>query len=72
MRALSDPDAFPDADLILLRAAADEGETLTPKQLQQRSQAWRPWRAYSVMLLWQDYARRNTDKANSANRRTKP
>ncbi|MCB1666251.1 MAG: DNA-3-methyladenine glycosylase 2 family protein [Pseudomonadales bacterium] len=56
MRALGDPDAFPDADLILLRAAAKDGDALTPKQLQQRSQAWRPWRAYVVMLLWQDYA----------------
>jgi len=55
LRALNDPDAFPDADLILLRAAAAPGESLTPKQLQERSQAWRPWRAYAVMLLWREY-----------------
>lgn len=55
LRALNDPDAFPDADLILLRAAATPGTTITPKQLQERSQAWRPWRAYAVMLLWREY-----------------
>lgn len=55
LRALNDPDAFPDADLILLRAAAMHGTSLTPKQLQERSQAWRPWRAYAVMLLWREY-----------------
>jgi len=52
LRALNDPDAFPHADLVLLRAAAGEGEVLTPAQLLERSNAWRPWRAYSVMLLW--------------------
>jgi len=52
LRALNDPDAFPHADLVLLRAAAGEGEVLTPAQLLDRSSAWRPWRAYSVMLLW--------------------
>ena len=55
LRALNDPDAFPDADLILLRAAAAPGSSLTPQQLQERSQAWRPWRAYAVMLLWREY-----------------
>lgn len=56
LRALNDPDAFPHADLILLRAAAQPGETLSARQLLERSQAWRPWRAYVVMLLWREYA----------------
>lgn len=56
LRALNDPDAFPHADLILLRAAALPGETLTPAQLLQRAEKWRPWRAYVVMLLWRHYA----------------
>lgn len=56
MRALSDPDAFPHSDLILLRAAAQPGETLTPKMLLTRAEAWRPWRAYAVLLLWRAYA----------------
>jgi len=56
LRALNDPDAFPHSDLILLRAAAGDGETLTPKQLLAKSERWRPWRAYVVMLLWRHYA----------------
>ncbi|MEO5595979.1 MAG: AlkA N-terminal domain-containing protein [Lysobacteraceae bacterium] len=52
MRSLGNPDAFPADDLILRRAAADPGETLTARALETRSQAWRPWRAYAVMHLW--------------------
>jgi AraC family transcriptional regulator of adaptative response / DNA-3-methyladenine glycosylase II len=53
MRALAQPDAFPAADLILRRAAgAPQGRTLATRELEQLSEAWRPWRAYAVMLLW--------------------
>ena len=48
MRALHWPDAFPTGDLVLMRAARS-GQ----KQLQQRSEAWRPWRAYAAHYLWQ-------------------
>jgi AraC family transcriptional regulator of adaptative response / DNA-3-methyladenine glycosylase II len=48
MRALQWPDAFPTGDLVLLRAARSN-----QKQLQQRSEAWRPWRAYAAHYLWQ-------------------
>jgi AraC family transcriptional regulator of adaptative response / DNA-3-methyladenine glycosylase II len=48
MRALHWPDAFPTGDLVLMRAAKS-----TQKQLQQRSEAWRPWRAYAAHYLWQ-------------------
>jgi len=51
MRALGQPDAFPAADLILRRAAG-HGETLSTRALETMSEAWRPWRAYAVMLLW--------------------
>lgn len=49
MRAFGDPDAFPASDLGLLRALAIR----QPKELEQRSKAWRPWRAYAAMCLWQ-------------------
>lgn len=55
LRILNDPDAFPHSDLILRRAAAAQGETLTPKKLLQRAEAWKPWRAYAVVLLWKHY-----------------
>jgi AraC family transcriptional regulator of adaptative response / DNA-3-methyladenine glycosylase II len=49
MRALGEPDAFPAADLGLLRASG----AASPKQLEQRAEQWRPWRAYAAMHLWQ-------------------
>jgi AraC family transcriptional regulator of adaptative response / DNA-3-methyladenine glycosylase II len=51
MRALGQPDAFPAADLILRRAVG-RGETLSTRATEAASEAWRPWRAYAVMLLW--------------------
>jgi 3-methyladenine DNA glycosylase/8-oxoguanine DNA glycosylase len=52
MRALGEPDAFPAADLGLLRAAG----LATAKQLEARAERWRPWRAYAAMHLWQENA----------------
>jgi AraC family transcriptional regulator of adaptative response / DNA-3-methyladenine glycosylase II len=49
MRALSWPDAFPHADLGVMKAL---GETDARKVLA-AGEAWRPWRAYAVMHLWQ-------------------
>lgn len=55
LRVLNDPDAFPYSDLILRRAASENQETLTPKNLLKLSEVWRPWRAYAVILLWKHY-----------------
>jgi len=52
MRALSHPDAFPAADLILRRVAAGDGPELSTKALTALAESWRPWRAYAVMHLW--------------------
>jgi AraC family transcriptional regulator, regulatory protein of adaptative response / DNA-3-methyladenine glycosylase II len=52
MRGLSHPDAFPSADLILRRAAAQGDNMLSTKALTTLAEAWRPWRAYAVMHLW--------------------
>lgn len=48
MRALGEPDAFPSGDLVLRRMAG----AASARDLDRRSEAWRPWRAYAVMLLW--------------------
>ena len=48
MRALGEPDAFPSSDLGLLRALA----VASPRELEQRAESWRPWRAYAAMYLW--------------------
>ena len=53
MRELREPDAFPAADVGLLRAMADaSGRRPTPEQLLARAEAWRPWRAYAALHLW--------------------
>jgi AraC family transcriptional regulator of adaptative response / DNA-3-methyladenine glycosylase II len=48
MRALREPDAFPVGDIALLRALG----LRSWRELEQRSEAWRPWRAYAAMYLW--------------------
>jgi AraC family transcriptional regulator of adaptative response / DNA-3-methyladenine glycosylase II len=51
MRALKDPDAFPAADLALLKAVGERGAAGAAR-LRDRAEAWRPWRAYAALLLW--------------------
>jgi AraC family transcriptional regulator of adaptative response / DNA-3-methyladenine glycosylase II len=53
MRELREPDAFPVADIGLLRAMADAaGRRPTPAELLARAERWRPWRAYAALQLW--------------------
>ncbi|MDZ4379414.1 MAG: AlkA N-terminal domain-containing protein [Xanthomonadaceae bacterium] len=52
MRALGHPDAFPSGDLILRQSLGGD-TTLKERDCEARSQAWRPWRAYAVVHLWQ-------------------
>lgn len=62
MRAFNEPDAFLSGDLILRRMAGD----CSTRALERRSEAWRPWRAYAVMLLWQAARDRDQKTINSA------
>ncbi len=48
MRALQWPDAFPDADLGLRKAAGG----LTSARLRRLADRWRPWRGYAAFHLW--------------------
>lgn len=48
MRVLRDPDALPANDRTLHRMV-----NVCAGQLEARSEAWRPWRAYAAVLLWQ-------------------
>jgi AraC family transcriptional regulator of adaptative response / DNA-3-methyladenine glycosylase II len=48
MRALGEPDAFPSSDLGLLRVL----NLSSARELERRAEAWRPWRAYAAMHLW--------------------
>jgi AraC family transcriptional regulator of adaptative response / DNA-3-methyladenine glycosylase II len=53
MRQLREPDAFPAADIGLMRAMADsEGVRPSASALLARAETWRPWRAYAAQHLW--------------------
>lgn len=57
MRAWRDADAWPGTDLVLMQAIARRHPALL-KHVQQlkHSEAWRPWRAYAAMHLWNEIA----------------
>lgn len=44
LRALGDPDAYPEKDLGLMQALAGWGDGV--------ANAWRPWRGYAVIRIW--------------------
>ena len=53
LRALGETDAFPPADIGLLRGAETvDGARPTVSGLLERSELWRPWRAYAAQHLW--------------------
>ena len=70
LRALGDPDAFPASDLGLLGGARQllgkEAEGLTPARLERRAEAWRPWRGYAAMHLWQAYGGRPSPRQRAS------
>ena len=52
MRGLRDPDAFLAGDLGVRRGFDALGLPSTTKEILERAERWRPWRAYAVMHLW--------------------
>jgi AraC family transcriptional regulator of adaptative response / DNA-3-methyladenine glycosylase II len=52
MRALRWPDAFPKEDI----AVRNNLGGASPKQVEEMSQAWRPWRSYAVLHIWNNPA----------------
>jgi AraC family transcriptional regulator of adaptative response / DNA-3-methyladenine glycosylase II len=56
MRALAWPDAFPHTDLGVMRALREKNA----RRVLAASEAWRPWRAYAVMHLWQSLTKECT------------
>ena len=52
LRALGEPDALPEGDLVLRRMAGGEVRPLTARELRQRAEGWRPWRSYATLQLW--------------------
>jgi AraC family transcriptional regulator of adaptative response / DNA-3-methyladenine glycosylase II len=72
MRQLREPDAFPAADVALIRALADaDGVRPTADQLLARAEAWRPWRAYAALHLWASLADENAPPIRPVARKVK-
>jgi AraC family transcriptional regulator, regulatory protein of adaptative response / DNA-3-methyladenine glycosylase II len=64
MREMREPDAFPAADIGLMRALADAaGRRPSPAELLTRAEAWRPWRAYAALHLWSSESGAAPDQA---------
>lgn len=65
MRALKDPDAFPDNDWVVMQQL--ECTAATARKM---SVAWQPWRAYALMYIWFAAGQRRA-KAKAARQSTK-
>jgi len=52
MRGLREPDAFPAADLGLMRALEVNGVRPSAREIEARAEAFRPFRAYATLRLW--------------------
>lgn len=57
LRGFGVADAFPAADLGLLKAPLWGAEGITAKALAERAEAWRPWRAYAAIHIWDNYSK---------------
>lgn len=63
MRAWRDADAWPATDLVLMQSIAARDPALDrPARQRERTERWRPWRAYAAMHLWNEIA----DRAGAA------
>ncbi len=56
MRGLSDPDAFPSADLGIIKALTIDDKKPSNKEILQLGEQWRPWRSYAAIYLWHSLA----------------
>ena len=68
MRALNEPDAFPSGDLVLRKMLGN----CSAREVDQKSLAWRPWRAYAVMLLWESANEQRPTRTDKSQRRVHP
>jgi AraC family transcriptional regulator of adaptative response / DNA-3-methyladenine glycosylase II len=55
MRVYREPDAFPANSHWLRRVISSNGTPVSVQELENRADAWRPWRAYAAMHLWDSF-----------------
>ena len=53
LRGLGELDAFPHGDRVLRRQFSPAQVLITARELNERAEAWRPFRGYAVLHLWQ-------------------
>jgi AraC family transcriptional regulator of adaptative response / DNA-3-methyladenine glycosylase II len=58
MRAFGEPDAFPAGDLGVRRALGNGAGPLSERAVREVADAWRPWRAYALLHLWNEETHR--------------
>jgi AraC family transcriptional regulator of adaptative response / DNA-3-methyladenine glycosylase II len=61
MRALGWPDALPEGDIGLRRGLREP----SPARLRAMAEAWRPWRAYAVMHVWNNLSHLSNGRSKS-------
>jgi len=66
MRASRWPDAFPTGDI----GVRNNLGRVSSKQADEMSQAWRPWRSYAVMHIWNNPLRTKTVPVDEGKKRT--
>ena len=66
MRVLGDPDSFLPTDLGVRRGLERLGAAGDPRSAAARAEAWRPWRSYALMHLWDVAMRPTTDRKDLA------
>ncbi len=66
MRVLGDPDSFLPSDLGVRRGLERLGAAGDPRSAAARAEAWRPWRSYALMHLWDVAMRPTTDRKDLA------
>jgi AraC family transcriptional regulator of adaptative response / DNA-3-methyladenine glycosylase II len=64
MRVLGDPDTFLPSDLGVRRGLERLGAAGDPRSATAAAEAWRPWRSYALMHLWDVAMRPSTDGRN--------
>ena len=52
MRALAEPDAFPESDLGLRHALGHDSAPASVAEVREHAEHWRPWRSYAALYLW--------------------
>jgi AraC family transcriptional regulator of adaptative response / DNA-3-methyladenine glycosylase II len=68
LHAFGDPDAFLAEDAVLRRMASHDGSPLTARELDERAEAWRPWRGYAALHLWKAAEQASSNRAGRSER----